>query len=187
MGENDVQLSLTIAGGRPYKRIYNDTVAAAIQQFCMMEGAIADAPTQEARMRQLGILFQHAHVELLSGDNLFQTNYNLWLLNGYVRMLLQTKDLKMVAQMLNLDSILYSVEEAARFDEQRVDTDFKMPKIRTDGKKLKVAMPDRDTQDALTKALITNLHTLAGFIQTSEDRLKKIYDAIVRQASQHLH
>ena len=113
--ENDVELSISIAGGKSYKRIYNDVVSVAINKFVVISTALAKILITQKNEKdikfyteQIKTLLHRSHVELIQGDLPFQQKYNMWLLDGYVRMILETSDMKRISQMLELDSILYS-------------------------------------------------------------------------------
>ncbi len=186
---NDIEISFTIGGGRQYKRIYNDAVELAINNFAMISESLTELKRSniEIYMRQINILFQYAHVETLNGNNIFQINYNLWLINGYIKMLLQSKDMKLIAQLLNLDNILYSVEEAAAIDDQDVDIDYKLPSnIKLDTKKIKISTPKNESIDELFKSLNENIKALTKFITLNKPAIKKIYKTIVKTASKNL-
>jgi len=189
--KNDIEVSFNIEGGKPYKRVYNDQVSSAISNFKLIGESLTELKSDnlETYLRQLKLLFQYAHVELLNGNNVFQTNYNLWLLNGYVRMLLETKDMKLITQLLNLDSILYSVEEAGVMSDESIDTDFKLPNklsIAND-KKIKIAIPEKESASALIKSLNVNIQSLIEFIGSNKNAFKKIYDEIVKTVSKYVH
>ncbi len=185
----EVSITLSINGGRKYKRVYTDAAKSAVDKFKTMAELIINSKHKDTKIyvNQLKSLFQYAHVELLEGDNTFQVNYNLWLLNGYVKMLLQSLDIKLISQLLNLDGILYSVEEAGVFDGEYIDTDFKLPKMSNINKNgIKISMPTHGSVDAMILSLDKNIITLIKFMEKNTDTLKRVYDEIVKQASKQL-
>ncbi len=185
---NAVHVSFSIAGGRTYTRTFNDTVSSELANFEMIADTLDNINRHDTQLylRQLRVLFQHAHVDILAGDNVFQTNYNIWMIDRYVRMLLQSKDMKLMAELLNLDGILYSVYQAGTLDDQYIDVGFRMPKLDIQAKKINIAASKSDTPSAIIEALNVNIKSLISFMRANKKALTKIHSAIVDTAKSHL-
>jgi hypothetical protein len=186
--DNAVHISFSIAGGRTYTRAFNDTVSSELANFEMIADTLDNIDKHDTQLylRQLRVLFQHAHVDILAGDSVFQTNYNIWMIDRYVRMLLQSKDMKLIAELLNLDGILYSVYQAGTLDDQYIDVGFKMPKLDIQAKKINIVAAKADTPNAIIEALNANIKSLISFMHANKKALTKIYSAIVDTAKSHL-
>lgn len=187
INNKDVVLSLTIGGGRPYKRVYNDVVSNAIMNFEMNSHHLSNDYKNPIYLRTLKQLFQYAHVDIINGDNIFQINYNIWMLNAYVKMLLESQDMKLIAQMLNLDNILYSVAEAGILNNDIIETDFSLPsKLSIDNSCIDISIPKSKDIEDVVRSLNDNIHTLVQFMKCNDKPLKKIHDAITSATAKHL-
>lgn len=187
INNNEIVLSLTIDGGRPYNRVYNDVVSSAINAFESNSQSLDINYKDPIYIRQLKYMFQYAHVDIISGTSDFQLNYNIWMLYSYVRMLLSSHDMKLISQLLNLDSILYSVEEAGVMNNHKVNTDFTLPsRLIIDTSKIHISTAKSNSVKDVSKSLNANIHELITFIKRNEDAFKQIHMAIVKQASKHL-
>ncbi len=186
--DNAVHISFSMSGGRTYTRAFNDTVSTELANFEMIADTLESIDKKDTQLylRQLRVLFQHAHVDILSGDNVFQTNYNIWMIDRYVRMLLQSKDMKLMAELLNLDGILYSVYEAGTLDDQYIDVGFKIPKLDIHPKKINIVAAKADTPSSIIPALNANIKSLIEFMNANKQALTKIYSVIVDTAKSHL-
>lgn len=197
--QNDVELSISIAGGKSYKRVYNDVVSVAINKFAIISTTLAKILISKTNPRdvkfysdQIKLLLQRAHVELIPGDEPFQRKYNMWLLDGYIRMILETSDMKLIAQMLDLDSILYSIEEAGSnlgiptFIEFEIPTDLTIKTIMEIDSETEVATPIGDELSAYLHSINTNLMILTSLIIENKSALMEIHKKIIDIASTYL-
>lgn len=188
---NSVELTISIKGGNSYKKNYHDVVNTAINKFNIFSSTLNKMFTTELSetdkqffVNQTKRLFQRAHVEFLTGELPFHQIYNMWLLDGYIKMLLETNDIKLIAQLLNLDLILYSVEESKQIDNNPAAIDFDAPK------NLKMTkLPNAETnkikklehKDDLTQYIYDvndNLQLLMQLINLNKDSLAKVYEEI---------
>ncbi len=189
MFDNDVEISFNVKGGRQYKRVFNDVVGTSIRNFSSMVTSLINLQKNNIHMymQQLKLLLRYAHIDLLEGTCRFQINYNLWMANQYMHELLHSKDMKRIAELLNLDSILYSVEEAGFIDNQQIDTDFKVQaNLSTTNTNIKLEIPERDSINDLITSLNANVQILAEFIDTNKPALTKIYQVIIKTAAKNL-
>ncbi len=189
-----VEVSINIAGGKSYKRIYNDVINTAVNKFVLISGAlnkiISTKPTANDisfYIEQTKLLLHRAHVELIPGNQQFQNKYNMWLLDGYLRMLLETTDMKLIAQLLDLDSILYSLESVERDEGIHYLIDFDMPhNIKVNPLNDNIAAPIADELSAYLHSFNRNLLLLTTFIANNKDILSTIYKQIIKAASKRL-
>lgn len=197
--DNDIELSISIGGGKSYKRIYNNVVNVAITKFELISSTlgkllITNATNRDSKfyIEQVKILLQRAHVEMIEGDYPFQDKYNIWLLDGYVRMLLESNDLKRIAQLLDLDSILYSIEEASQSQDKPLEIEFsvsdkiKVKTVKEIDKKANIALPVADELSAYLHSLDHNLALLTQFISANKPALLEIHKSIIAIASKYL-
>ncbi len=195
----DIELTLSIEGGQTYKRIYHDVVSVAINKFELISSTLGKILITNASKRdvkfyieQVKILLQRAHVEIIDGDSIFQDKYNMWLLDGYVRMLLETTDMKRISQLLDLDSIFYSIEEASANQTKPLELDFKIPdklkvkSIKEIDKRANIAAPVADELSAYLHSLDHNLQILMQFIVSNKPALIEIHKNIIATASKYL-
>lgn len=188
----DVEMTITMSGGRSYKRIYNDVVSLAIDKFTLISAFLdkiiaSKSPTDTTfYVEQAKLLLQRGHVELINGSLPFHSKYNMWLLDGYIRMLLETMDMKLISQLLDLDSILYSVEEADH-DYETMDFDIpsslKVQKLTDIEIKSEIAVPISDELSAYLHSFNQNLRLLVKVIAANKDALNVIYKKIINIAS----
>lgn len=198
--ENEVEMSFVVSGGLNYKRVYNDVVSVSIDKFNLVNTTLSKLLTDEMSdmdssfyIDQIKILLQRCHVELIPGDLIFHHKYNMWLLDGYIKMLLETTDLKRIVQLLDIDSILYSIEEE-RFN-QNIYThiDFKVsekinPKTLFDiDPKLKIKSPTVDELHAYIHSLNHNLLLLNKVIDANREAFFIIYKDIIATASKYFN
>lgn len=195
--QNNVELSISISGGKSYKRVYNDVVSVAINKFNLISTTLSKliiAKTTQSDVKfyidQIKLLLQRSHVELIPGDLPFHDKYNIWLLDGYVRMLLETKDLKMITQLLNIDSILYSIEEVSLQQNQFEYIDFEIPKkieIVKISEDKELATPVANELSAYIHSLNHNLLILNEFIVSNKEAFVEIHKNIISTASKYLN
>ncbi|KAF1333743.1 hypothetical protein FI667_g2578, partial [Globisporangium splendens] len=199
---DSVELTIPISGGKSYKRVYNDVVKIAIDKFILISSTITQLLHGHRRrdgkedikfyIDQMELLFQRAHVELIPGDLPFHQKYNTWLLDGYVRMLLETTDIKLITQLLDLDAILYSLEEAGMEQGTHLTVDFELPKglkpknIQSIDPSAEIAVPMTDDLSAYLYSFNTNLKLLSVLVDTNNDVLLEIYKHIIEAASKRL-
>jgi predicted nucleotidyltransferase len=197
--DNNVELYISVKGGKSYKRVYNDVVSVAINKFVIIGTTLSKilitktSPTDvKFYISQIQQLLERAHVEFISGDRPFQQKYNMWLLDGYIRMLLETTDMKLIAQLLHLDSILYSIEEASIKDGSPVFIDFEVPKsisivdaIDIDSE-TELHTPVTDDLSAYLHSLNNNLMILTSVIISNKKALVEIHKHIVKEATKFL-
>lgn len=198
--DNQVELNISMKGGGSYKKVYNDVVSVAINKFVVISetlNKIFITKTNDRDVKfftnQVKRLLQGAHVEFIHGDMPFQVKYNMWLLDGYVRMLLENTDMKLIAQLLSLDSIIYSVEDESRSQGIHSTIDFSIPsglKVKTIydiDSKAKLSIPLTDELNDYLQSLNTNLILLSKLIVENRDALMVIYNKIVKTASNKLN
>jgi hypothetical protein len=188
-----VELSISISGGKTYKRLYPDVVESAINKFVVinsMLGEILKAKASQTNIdfyiEQSKLLLRRAHVELVPGNNSFQNKYNMWLLDGYVRMLLETVDIKLIAQLLDLDSILYSMVECEdRFGVNAV-IDFDIPSdvhalvIKPTGT---ISYPIADDLTSYLYSFRSNINLLSQMVTENVKAFTALYKQIILAVS----
>ncbi len=191
----DVEMTITLTGGRSYKRVYNDVVSLAIDKFTLISTFLDKIIVSKAQIdtifyvEQAKILLQRGHVELIQGTLPFHNKYNMWLLDGYVRMLLETHDMRLISQLLDLDSILYSIEEA---DAEYTSIDFTIPSnidvvaLKDIDKSAEIAVPISDELSAYLHSFNHNLALLVKLITANKKSLNRIYKQIINAASTRL-
>ena len=196
---NDVELSLSVSGGKRYKMVYNDVVSIAIDKFVIISESlnkilISNATSRDTTfyIEQIKLLFQRAHVEFLQGELPFQNKYNIWLLDGYVRMLLETNNLKLIIQLLDLDSILYSIEEASvsqgvpTFIEFNIPSNLHVKTLVDINTKDSISFPSSEELSAYLQSLNNNLTLLTKLITENKNALLLIYKEIIKLSSTYL-
>ena len=196
---NEVELSITIKGGKKYKRVYNDVVSVAIDKFVIISSTlskilISKASTGDMKfyIDQIKLLFERSHVAFIPGDLPFQRKYNMWLLDGYVRMLLETSDIKLITQLLDLDSILYSIEDASLnqstplFIEFEIPPKIKVKSISDIDSSHHIVSPVAEELSAYLHSLNSNLKLLTCLITENKSTLGEVYKEIISRASKYL-
>jgi hypothetical protein len=187
--DNQVELSINIKGGRSYKRIYTEEVTLAINRFSTMISSIAKESNDKFCIDQAKILMEWAHIEIIEGEQPFQYQYNAWLIDGYVRMLLQSADLKMIAELLHLDSMIYAIEEASAKQDEHIMIEFSIPKmlsITKPNNNIKISMPSSNDLKAYTTSIKSNLSILDKFIKENKEALIEIHKTIINTASKYV-
>lgn len=197
--ENEIEVSFTKSGGGNYKRVYNDVVSVAINKFSLISTTLSKLLVSKMSksdikfyIDQIKILLQRSHVELIPGELPFHDKYNMWLLDGYVRMLLETADLKLITQLLDIDSILYSIEEERLNQNICGYIDFKIPdkiKVKTLAQldnKAEISSPMADELSAYIHSLNNNLVLLNLIIESNKESFFMIYKSIIATASKYL-
>lgn len=194
-GGNAVELSISITGGKRYKRVYNDIVNVAINKFDIIASTlskllISKNSTSDINfyVEQMSQLLQRAHVELISGEMPFHRKYNMWLLDGYIRMLLETTDLKMIAQLLDIDSILYSIEEAGFDQGSPLLLNFQIPKSLKPKtlSDVEITTPVAAELSAYIHSLDHNMKLFVELIKANRAELVKIHQTIIDTAAKYL-
>lgn len=192
---NSVEMTISVQGGKPYKRIYNDVVSLAINKFILIGSFLgklisSKSPTDtKFYIEQTKQLLRRGHVELLNGDLSFHNKYNMWLLDGYLRMLLETCDIKLISQLLDLDSILYSIEQS---HEEYVEIDFEVPSsvklisLKTIDPHTEIQTPISDDVSAYLHSFNSNMNLLIKFILANKVALDATYKSIIQQAKKRL-
>lgn len=187
---NSVEVKILVKGGKSYVKVYDEEVATAINKFDTISTMINKLFIEEKGsseykfyIDQLMQLFHKANIEFLNGDMEFQLKYNSWLLDGYIRMLVETADMKLIIQMLGLDSILYSIEEADAYAGTSKCIEFDVPpstkKIQSNAKS-KLSLPANDSIEAYLHASIHNLGSLRQIIKNNESTINTVYKHIVK-------
>lgn len=198
-GGNSVELSISVAGGKNYKRVYNDVVNVAINKFDIISTTLSKLLVSKDStadidfyVDQMCELLQRAHVELIPGNMSFHKKYNMWLLDGYIRMLLETTDMKMISQLLDIDSILYSIEEAGFDQGSRILLEFQIPKS-TKIKTIKDIDPANEITTPVAAELSAYIHSLdhnmelfVQLIKANQTCLMDIHKCIIDAASKNL-
>jgi hypothetical protein len=192
---NTVELSLQIHGGK-IKRVYSDIVKLAIEKYTLISSMVSQLLTTDNDIEffidQVEYLLHRAHVELIPGKRLFQQKYNMWLLDGYVRMLLETTDFKLISQLLYIDSLLYTIEEASTKAGHPLVLDFEVPatvnvqSINEVAPSSKIAVPIADELSAYVLSLYHNLELLNTLIVANKPALDEIFRLICDVAAQHI-
>lgn len=194
-----VELSLFIRGGKPATLVYNDVVTAAIDKFSLISSMLSKLLSDDPSPSDIGFfinqvdhLLYRAHVELIPGKHPFQQKYNLRLLDAYVCMLLETTDIKLISELLFLDSILYTIEEVSAKDGYPLTLDFDIPsklQVRT----LADLVPDTtisfsktDESNAYLHSLNTSINHLNTVIVANKQVLHEIYKIICNVAAQYM-
>ena len=196
---NQVELSISIKGGVGYKRVYNDVVSVAINKFEIIASTLSKILISKASYQdinfyidQVKLLLQRSHVEFIPGDLPFHKKYNMWLLDGYIRMLLETSDIKLITQLLDLDSILYSIEDASldqgtpTFIEFSIPSKIAIKSIDEINPSAQVVSPVAEELSAYLHSLNNNLALLTMFIVENKPALNQIYKEIISLASKYL-
>lgn len=196
VSNNDsVEMTISVKGGKTYKRIYNDVVSLAIDKFVLIGSFLSKlissrSPTDTSfYIKQTKQLLRRGHVELINGELPFHNKYNMWLLDGYLRMLLETCDIKLISQLLDLDSILYSIEQS---DEEYLELDFEVPpsaKVLTLSvvdPKAEIKTPITDDISAYLHSFNDNLGLLIKFVLANKSVLDATYKSIIQQAKKRL-
>lgn len=190
---NTVELNISISGGKSYKRLYPDVVNAAINKFVVINSMLSEILTAKASqmnidfyVEQSKLLMRRAHVELIPGNNSFQNKYNMWLLDGYIRMILETADIKLIAQLLDLDSILYSMTECEEYFGVNTIIDFDIPDDihalvtkPTDT----ISCPIADDFTSYLYSFRSNMKLLSQMITENTKALNALYKQIIHAVS----
>ncbi len=197
--DNTTELSFSIEGGKQYKRIYSNVVDAAINKFVVISKALNDIISANSTevdkvffINQVKILLNRAHVEMIQGSAPFQQKYNMWLLDGYIRMILETTDMYLITQLLDLDSILYSIEYESIQQGNHIQIDFEIPNnikvhhLSVDHIK-KYKHPIDDDLNTYVNSLNENLQLLSEFVQLNRSCFEDIHGCIIKVASKYLH
>jgi len=189
--EGCVSLTIRPSGGNAYTRVFDDVVDNAVERFVLFETLLGPAlsnPISSSDMafyvNQLRYLLSGAHVQQLPGEMPFQQKFNMWLLDGYVRMLLAngTVNLALVAQLLGLDLVLHYVEDA---EDVHARIPFRVPqhvsvKIPADSV---IAKPAGDETQAYVRSLSGNLSLLISLLKQNKTALEEIHQVIFVAAS----
>lgn len=196
---NQVELNISVKGGNSYRKVYNDVVSVSINKFIVISNTmskilITNTSDRDVKfyINQVKRLLERANVEFISGDLPFQLKYNMWLLDGYVRMLLENTDIKLIAQLLSLDSIIYSVEEECKsqglysYIDFDVPSNLKIKSISDIDSKSKIATPPKDDLLDYLHSLNHNILLLSKLIIENKTGLTVIYNQIVKAASAKL-
>jgi hypothetical protein len=190
---NSVEMTISISGGKNYKRVYPDVVNAAINKFVLINSMLSEILTTKASqinidfyIEQSKLLLRRAHVEIIPGNNSFQNKYNMWLLDGYIRMVLETTDIKMIAQLLDLDGILYSITESEEHYGVNTIIDFNIPPdvhllvVKTSGT---VSCPIADDFTSYLYSFRNNMALLSRTLVDNHASLTALYKQIIQAAS----
>lgn len=180
-----IELTLSRRGGHQYTRVFDDTVQASIDRFDTDSSLLLKITNHDTFMHRLMDILKYAHIDMIHGEGVFQRNIMIWTIHNYLRMLLDDKDMKSIAQLLNLDEMLYSMELSAELCNEHIDTDFDVPnklKITNDTK----SVNDCDSIDEMVKSIKTNLKQLNAFIKSNIDTFKKIHRCITKAAANQL-
>jgi hypothetical protein len=196
--DKTVQLSISINGGKPYKKNFNDIVTTSMNKFsvlCSMLDKVLNTGCTERDinfyMNQIQRLFQRAHVQFIPGEKKFHHIYNMWLLDGYIKMLLETADIKLIAPLLNLDLIIFSIEESKRMDKSPIIIDFEVPsnikvkKVKLEGSPSQKLLQNDDI-DTYLHNVNSNLQLLNKFIHLNKEAFSQIYDEINKTAAKFI-
>jgi hypothetical protein len=193
---NSVELSLEIHGGHKIKRVYADIVSIAIEKYTLISAMVSQLLTTDNDIEffidQVEYLLHRAHVELIPGKRPFQQKYNMWLLDGYVRMLLETTDIKLMSQLLYIDSLLYTIEDASAKVGHPLALDFVVPptvsarSIDEVAPSSKIAFPIADELSAYVLSLYHNIDLLNTLIVANKAAFDEVFRLICDVAAQHI-
>lgn len=194
-----VTLTLPMRGGKTYKRTYsNDVVSISIDKFVILSSMLMKTMTKRVSdedikffIKQVRYLLHRAPLELLPDNTSFQIKYNLCILDGYIRMLLESNDIKLIAQLLDLDAILFSVENASRDVDENLFIDFDTSNIvfikPTDiESETDISSPINEDISSYVHSLSHNLMVLSSVIISNKLNLLKVYKNILSAANKHL-
>lgn len=190
--DDAVEMTISISGGKAYKRVYNDVVSLAVDKLTLIGSFLSQLLSSDARadtkfyIEQTKQLLRRGHIELISGNLPFHNKYNMWLLDGYVRMLLETCDLKMIAQLLDLDSILYSIEHAdEKYDPIEFEISSKIKPIPLDSAD-KIRTPISDDIGAYLHSFDHNMGLLVKLVTMNKGPINEVYNCILAEAKKRL-
>lgn len=194
-----VSLTLPTRGGSTYKRAYsNDVVSISIDKFVILSSMLMKLVMKRTKddditffIKQVKYLLFRAPLELLPDNTPFQIKYNLCILDGYIRMLLESNDIKLIAQLLDIDAILFSVENAARDVDQNLIIDFDTSDIKfikpTDiDSETDISSPINEDISSYIHSLSHNLMVLSSVIISNKKNLHQVYTNILKAANKHL-
>lgn len=181
-------LTFAIKGGKTCTKVYNDTVSTAIHRFVIISSMLSKMITTKPNdipfyISQLVELFKYSHIECLPGNAEYQLHYNAWLIDGYIRMLLESNDLSMIIELLNLNSILRTIEIASK---HTIDIEYDVAPINVKKCKGKIEKPIDDTLGSYLHCINKNLQLLEKHIVDNKEALNEAYKAILEVAKRHL-
>ncbi len=183
------EMTLFMSGGKSYKRVFHEEVESAIERFSVVEEELSKILGNQSLdkdekffVTQLQELLKHAHVQLVPGKMPYQVKHNMSMLDKYVRMLFAggSLNLKLVVQLLNIDSILYYIEEAKK---NNVCIQFQVPRnltIRVNEKDL--MKPQKEETQEYIRSLVKNLHLLVKALKANKQTINEIHDVIIKAA-----
>lgn len=194
--KKEIIVTLPIDGGSgSYKKVYNDVVKMAINKFMVISttlSSLLNSNCSETNLvfyvNQIKSLLKYAHVEFIDGNQMFQHKYNIWLLDGYIRMILETNDVLLITQLLNLDSLLRSIEQIKSDDNTNLTIDFKIPsniKLKPLNKSEKIEIPSNNDLKSCLLSLNNNIALLSKLINLNQDKFEEIYKKIIKTASKY--
>lgn len=181
-------LTFAIKGGKTCTKVYNDTVSTAIHRFIiistMLSKMISTKPNDiKFYITQLIELFKYSHIECLPGTAEYQIHYNAWLIDGYIRMLLESNNLSMIVELLDMNSILRTIEIASKYD---IDIEYDVAPIKVNRCKDKIDKPLDDTLGSFLHSINNNIKLLGQHILNNKNALDDAYKAILEVAKKHL-
>jgi hypothetical protein len=197
--QEGVTLTLPMRGGKTYNRAYsNDVVTIAIDKFVILSSMLMKSVKKRTKdddikffITQVKYLLHRAPLELLPINTPFQIKYNLCILDGYIRMVLESNDIKLISQLLDLDTILFSLESASRDIDEPLFIDFdvdnvKFIKITDIEEESDISSPINEDVSSYVHSLVHNLIVLSSVIIANKKNLQQVYKNILTLASKHL-
>lgn len=181
-------LIFAIKGGKTCTKVYNDTVSTAIHRFVIISSILSKMITTKPNdikfyISQLIELFKYSHIECLPGTAEYQVHYNAWLIDGYIRMLLESNNLSMIVELLDMNSILRTIEIASKYD---IDIEYDVAPIKVKKCKDNIEKPIDDTLGSYLHSINTNIKLLEQHILNNKEALNEAYKAILDVAKNHL-
>jgi hypothetical protein len=184
---HSIILTLPTKAGGSFNKVYDSSVDDAIRKFTTINKAIEIIDDDNFYITQIRLLMKKAHVEFINGNNNFQKNYDLWLIDGYVRMLLESMDMKLIVQLLGLDSIIYNVEHVARSEGNDGIIDFDIPNLKIVEHHKKIYIPEsHDNIKNYITSIKHNMNILCMFINDNKQNIEIIYNKIIKDTAKYL-
>jgi hypothetical protein len=181
-------LTFAIKGGKTCTKVYNDTVSTAIHRFVIISSTLSKMITTKPNdinfyISQLIELFKYSHIECLPGTAEYQIHYNAWLIDGYIRMILESNDLSIIVELLDLNSILRTIEIASKYD---IDIEYDVAPIKVKKCKQAIQKSTDDTLKSYLQSINKNIKLLEDYILDNKSSLDDAYKAILKVAKKHL-
>lgn len=202
--QGDVLIHFEVAGGQPYTRVFPNAVDDAISRFSVITSTLVRlicpepakgqpqvmSPTLSKTdlgffAMQVMLLLEHAPVEFVPGGNEFQNAYNLKLATQFLQTILTPPmRVRAIAELLSLDSMLYSLGRVDHGQENVLE--FDLPVELEYGHSMAVVAPPVAAEGVGLKdyalAVVRNLELLSNTIKANMPVFKAVYGVIVDKA-----